>query len=146
MANNNLLEGLYEKYRLLSEETLDIFLEKAKQGSSASLINKIEHCAPNEVRQLIQELMQLSPYLSDRVLMSLVKQQANIPNTLIYEVLKSNSHFYRNPDLMKAIGLMSPPFMSYMRASLLEAEHQFSGLEMDEAKPKPCVPPVIICI
>lgn len=134
MADNNLLDGLYEKYRLLSDETLDIFLEKAKQGSSASLINKIEHCAPNEVRQLIPELMKLSPYLSDKLLMSLVKQQAIIPNTLIYEVLKSNSHFYRNPDLMKAIGLMSPPFMSYMRASLLEAEHQFSGLEMDEAQ------------
>ncbi len=122
------------EYSSLYVESDSTYQDKLDGGNTSMLLNEIAYCTVEQAPGLTKKLRQLSPYLSSEVLTALVKQQKNIPNLLVFEVLLLNPQLVRDINLMAAIKEMKPPLESYMRIALAQSYNHFSDLELLEAQ------------
>ncbi|NTW23692.1 MAG: T9SS type A sorting domain-containing protein [Lentimicrobium sp.] len=127
------LNSSYNEYSVLAETTKTSFQEKSAAGNSTNITDEIVDCTTDQIPVLSQELRLLSPYISNNVLISLIKQK-NIPNAVKFDILSHNIHFLRNKGVLSVLEEMQFPFEDYMTAALMKSYDKYSGLELLEAQ------------
>jgi len=127
------LNSSYNEYSMLAENTKISFQEKSAAGNSSTINDEIIACTPALIPVLSQKLRLLSPYISNELLTSLIRNE-KIPNAVKFDILSRNLHFLRDKNVLRALEEMQFPLEDYMTATLMKSYDKYSGLESLEAR------------
>lgn len=119
---NSLLESLDDLNNAkIALNSAEIMLLIWQDGGNSNLENVVETTLPWDVYLLFNELMGISPYLSDEVLLASVNNPA-FSSLMIKLLMAANTHALHNPEIMQAIYERVPPLPE---AYILEIESGF---------------------
>jgi len=83
-------------------------------GNTTGTKQEIETAQPNQMWQLVADLLAKSPYLSEEVLRTAADQTAVIPEAELFDVLAANPDELRNNSLMDYLEQKENPLPGYM--------------------------------
>jgi len=83
-------------------------------GNTAGTILNIETTQPNQMWQLVADLLSKSPYLSEEVLRVAAEQTTIIPETELFDILAANPDELRNKRLIDYLEQKENPLPRYM--------------------------------
>jgi hypothetical protein len=105
-----------------------VLLHIWQDGGNANLGNEVETTLPWDVYQQFNELMGISPYLSDDVLLAAINNSV-FSSLMIKLLLAANTHAVHNPGIMQAVYDRVPPLPE---AYILEIESGFEEVSQLE--------------
>ncbi|MEJ5304284.1 MAG: hypothetical protein WHT22_12790 [Bacteroidales bacterium] len=110
-------EAVREEYSLADSSYNDVkgLYDYLKDGgNTAGTKLDIETAQPNQMWQLVADLLSKSPYLSEEVLRAAADQTQVIPESELFEVLAANPDELRNNSLMDYLEQKENPLPGYM--------------------------------
>ncbi|MBE0663717.1 MAG: T9SS type A sorting domain-containing protein [Bacteroidales bacterium] len=93
----------YETRLVLLQEKLDKYQRLIDGGDTELLLQKINLSHPGDAIELRRLLLNFSPWLSDTVLISAIGLRHVLPDFMIREIIKANSHASKSPQLNAAL-------------------------------------------
>jgi hypothetical protein len=103
-SGGNELRGLYvNQLNNLNdsiESTTSLLALLVDGGNTEGTKDMVENAWPDETMEVRDDLMAKSPYLSDEVMLSAVKQQVVLPSVIVTEILVANPHSAKSDTLL----------------------------------------------
>lgn len=109
-----------------------VLSESIDQGNTVQLENTVISSTPDESYNVYQELMQTGSYVSNSVLSSAIQKEDVLNETMIRDVLVSNPHAAKSPELMNLIGNRENQLPEYMMAQIEDGFNTLSARELLE--------------
>ncbi|MFU8844771.1 MAG: T9SS type A sorting domain-containing protein [Bacteroidales bacterium] len=109
-------------------------------GDTEALNNEVETSTPPEAIQVYNELMSVSPNLSETVVESSIEKENVLPNAMVRDVMVANPHTSKSLVLLEKLDERFDPMPDYMKAQILagrsiqtlkqELEEQLAGYQL----------------
>lgn len=110
-AGYEVLKKKYEEFAENVQIREEEYLELLDGSDTERLLNEMQFAQPSDALKLHKHLIQLSPWLSDTVLIAVIKAEKVLPQILIVEILKANPQIVRSTKALQAL------FQRYGRSS-----------------------------
>jgi len=122
-------------------ETSEAVLAAMVDGGDTEALNtKVETSTPPEAIQVYNELMSVSPNLSETVVESSIEKENVLPNAMVRDVMVANPHTSKSLVLLEKLDDRFDPMPDYMKAQILagrsiqtlkqELEEQLAGYQL----------------
>lgn len=109
-----------------------VLSESIDQGNTVQLENTVISSTPDEAYNVYQELMQTGSYVSNSVLSSAIQKEDVLNETMIRDILVSNPHAAKSPELMNLISNRENQLPEYMKAQIEDGFNTLSARELLE--------------
>lgn len=112
------------------DRVLNASLQNLKDaGDTPVLESEVDNSIPSETMIIYDELIAVSPYVSETVVESVIDKEQVIPNALLRDVMVANPHSARNSDLVEAIDNRTLEMPNYMKAQILQAKSNLGAMD-----------------
>jgi len=101
-------------------------------GNTLQITSDIFNSTPQESYDLHQELLSISPYLSDTALKSAVQKENVLSNVMIRDILVENPQSVKNEEILDYIDQRSIPMPEYMMNQILNGYNVLGTKEQIE--------------
>ena len=109
-----------------------VLSESIDQGNTIQLENTVISSTPDEAYNVYQELMQTGSYVSNSVLSVAIQKEDVLNEAMIRDVLVSNPHAAKSPELMELVGNRQNPLPEYMMVQIEDGFNTLSTRELLE--------------
>lgn len=109
------------------------YREKVDGGNATQLLQWIHRAHEAEAPDIIRYLKNISPWLSDSVLIAAINAKSLFPDVMIHGLLSTNSQALRSPRVLNALSGRLGKMPAYMKESILEGKSILSEKEAFEA-------------
>ena len=99
-------------------------------GDTEGLTNEVLSAVPNEALQLRNDLLTLSPYLSDSVMVSSVNIEDVLSAVMVKDILVANPHSAKSDTVLKSLDQRINPLPEYMIDEINEGRNELSPIEI----------------
>jgi hypothetical protein len=126
-------ESMLAEYEQLSsdlsilEQTYNVLVDN---GNTSSLESQVETTVPTTANDTKDELLAISPYVSDSVLKTTVANENAIDNIMLKDVLIENPHSAKSEDLLFSLLDRTIPMPDNLMAEILNGRFTLSEMEM----------------
>lgn len=122
-------------YNQIESQLLDIKLDSLIDDSNTNeLVETVLEAYPADSSQVYTELLNITPYLSDTVVFQSVINEDAISNSMITNILTSNSHTLKNDEILEAIENKVNQLDDDMYNQVISALDSISGKETIEGE------------
>ena len=101
-------------------------------GGTDDLVTDVTLATTTQTTQLQQQLLSLSPYLTDTVLSASIAQEEALPNAALRDVMVANPTGARSEKLLEKIDQRSDPMPDYLYNQIVDAGNKPSPREVLE--------------
>ena len=115
-------------------QTRDIYLTLVDGGNSTNVKGRVENISLAQALTLYQDLLALSPNLSEEVMAKLVQKEQEFPATLLTMVLASNPSAVKSAMIQKALSERNTPLNSYQTGLIAAGWNGSSPKELLESE------------
>ncbi len=98
-------------------------------GSTEDALHEVSSTGVGEELRLRNELLQISPNVSEEVLKATVEKTAPLPNVMLRDVLAANPQAGKDKKVMDAVEMLPVPMDEYMVEQIKEAAYSISPKE-----------------
>lgn len=126
------LKAFIESKEALAEALNETLTESIDQGNTVLLENTVFSSTPEESFDVYQELIQTGSYVSKSVLSAAIQKEEVLNEAMIRDVLVSNPHAAKSPELMNLVGNRGNQFPEYMMAQIEDGFNTLSTRELLE--------------
>jgi len=123
------LKTFVEAKEASAEALNEILTESIDQGNTVLLENSVFSSTPDEAYTIYQELMQTGSYVSNDVLSAAIQKEDVLNETMIRDLLVSNPHAAKSPELMDLVGNRENQLPDDMVAQIEEGFNVLSAKE-----------------
>jgi len=99
-------------------------------GSTVSLNTQVINSAPPDAQQLHQELLSVSPFLSDSVVKSSILQENVLPNEMIRDILVANPASTKSDSVLDKLNQRSVPMPDSLMAEIIKSRDTVCNKEV----------------
>lgn len=103
-------------------------------GNTGDLVTDVSVATASQADQLHQQLLSLSPYVTDTVLKTAIVSEEAVPNAMLRDVMVANPTGARSEKLLEQIDQRSVPMPDYLYYQIVEAGENPSPRETLEAR------------
>lgn len=107
----------------------EILTETIDQGNTDLLENIVFSSTPDEAYSVYQELMQTGSFVSNDVLSAAIDKEDVLNEAMIRDVMVSNPHAAKSPELMDLVGNRENQLPEFMMAQIEEGFNILSAKE-----------------
>ena len=115
-------------------QTRDIYLALVDGGNSTNVKGRVENISLSQALTLYQDLLALSPNLSEEVMAKLVQKEQEFPATLLTMILASNPSAVKSAMIQKALSERNTPLNSYQMGLIATGWNGSSPKELLESE------------
>lgn len=118
--------------RLEAEEYRYLYLLLLDNGDTEGLQNFVENTWGTQVWDTRDELMSISPFVSEEVIYTLLDETTTYPHAMVFEIIAANPEILNDPKLVVYLSEKSDPMPQYMIDLLLlygQLSTERSGME-----------------
>jgi len=101
-------------------------------GNTAQLQIDVANAIPAETIEIRQELIDKSPYLSDTVILTAIKNENAIPNAILRDVLILNPQSAKSSNVINSINNRITPVPDYLIEEIIQGRNVLGGKEILE--------------
>ncbi len=123
------LKALIEEKGAMAESLNEVLVTTIDRGNTDLLENTVFSSTPEESFNVYQELIQTGSYVSNSVLSVAIQKEDVLNEAMIRDVLVSNPHAAKSPELMELVGNRQNPLPEYM---MVQIENGFNTLSAKE--------------
>jgi len=120
-----------ENLRDSTEHVLSLWIDG---GNTDPLEFEVSMASTPEALAIYDELMSVSPYLSDQVLNASIDREDVLVDAMIRDILVANPQVAKDENLLQRLDQRSPPLPEYMMAEVMEGENLVTSREKLEAE------------
>jgi len=113
------------------QETLNLLIDA---GNTGSLHWDVYMSTSPEAMQVYQQLMTVSPYLSDTVLSAAILKEDVLVDAMLRDIMVANPHTAKSDALMEKLDQRWMPLPDYMKAQILQGKNLVSVKEQAESR------------
>lgn len=121
-------------YKSESDSASQSLLGLIDNGNTEEKIFDINAAAPSEALVVRDELLQISPFVSDTVLNTSINHEELFNSVMIRDILVANPQSAKSDDLMQELDSRIEPLPDYMRDEILDGIYTLSAKELLESK------------
>ncbi|MCX6286759.1 MAG: T9SS type A sorting domain-containing protein [Bacteroidetes bacterium] len=103
-------------------------------GSTPSLNSQVQTSIPPDAVQLHQDLLSISPYLSDTVVKLSILKENVLPNEMIRDILVANPASAKSEDVLDKLNQRSNPMPDSLMAEIIAGKDSISSKEILQAR------------
>jgi hypothetical protein len=109
------------------QDSLNVFIDG---GNTPGINFEILTSFPDDALQLHQELLDISPYLSDTILKSAIEHENVLLNAMVRDVLVANPQAAKEPSIMAKLDERMDPFPDYMKDEIAAGLQYYGAKEL----------------
>ncbi len=128
-----IIQGNLQSAKQDYDNLREIYIALVDGGNTEELLDNVMYAEYAESWQLYQDLLSQSPALSSEVMMTAVKQDSALPNSLLTLVLAANPSAAKNPELMQALYEKQNPLSAYQLSLIEQGKNSTSLKELLES-------------
>ncbi len=115
----------------LIEDSLNLLVDG---GNTEALLANVQSSFPEQAVDLYQDLIALSPYLSDSVIKQAIEKEEVINNPMIRDIMVANSQSAKSDELLNALENRIEPLPEAMWNEILSGDTLVSAKEIMESE------------
>jgi hypothetical protein len=112
------------------QNILDVLVDA---GDTDGLTSEVQGSVPPEAMEIYNELMNVSPYLSDTVVGAAIQKEDVLPGVMVRNIMVANPNTAKSKRLMQQLNERWNPLPDYMIAQILQGRSLISIREKTEA-------------
>jgi hypothetical protein len=120
--------SVFEESTLMLNELIQDYRQLVDDGNTSVLVQTVQSINYSQALELYYELMQISPNLSDEVIIEALAK-LELPNVLMAQILSSNPHAAKSGLIQQAVEERPIPFDEYQKTQISLGLQQFSSKE-----------------
>ncbi|MCX6269749.1 MAG: T9SS type A sorting domain-containing protein [Bacteroidetes bacterium] len=124
----------YQRAEGSADSIKQTLLLRIDGGSTTAISSEIITSSPDQSEQLRENLMSLSPFLSNTVLISSIQKENVLPNAMIRDILVSNPQSAKSGTVLNELDYRSVPMPDYMFDQILDGQYISGAQENMKAK------------
>lgn len=124
----------YSDSKVLADSLIEVHETTVDAGSTAEMSEEVADCTPADAPMIYNELITISPYVSDSVVQNAIQNEESLSNVMIRDVMISNPHASKSDETIDMIAGRSNPMPDYMMEQILQGEDSISAKELLEAE------------
>jgi hypothetical protein len=119
---------LYENKAIsIIKDSLEMLIDG---GDTPGFNFEIRTSFPDEALQLHQDLMNISPYLSDTILKSAIERENVLINAMIRDILIANPQAAKSPEILEKLDDRLDPIPDYMMDEIISGRDYYGAKEL----------------
>lgn len=130
---DDLAQSLAEQQMKVDSLTTSL-LQVVDGGNTEALNTDILLSTSQQSLELMEELIQQSPYLSDTVMKSAIDKETVLPNEMIRDIMVENLQFTQSDNILNELDNRFTPMPDYMLAEILAGNDSLSPKENLDAQ------------
>jgi hypothetical protein len=103
-------------------------------GNTDNKVVDVNLAFPSEAMLVRDDLLQISPYVSDTVIKTAINREELLNNAMLRDIMVANPHSAKSEPLMQELDMRLDPMPEYMRDEILEGVFLLSDKELLEAR------------
>lgn len=127
--DNTLSEAVLPVIQDSIDDMEDQLLELIDGGNTAETLNLIELTETGEELNLMNSLLDISPFLSEEVLVSTAEENEVLPDIMISNILTANSQAAKSEQVQTALNNRTVPMPDYLRDTINQGLFEMSAME-----------------
>jgi hypothetical protein len=109
------------------EDSINVIID---EGDTPGLNFEILTSFPDDALQLHQDLLDISPYLSDTIIKSAIERENVLLNAMVRDVLVANPQAAKEPSIMAKLDERLNPLPGYMMEEIAEGKQYYGAKEL----------------
>jgi hypothetical protein len=128
------IDGATLAYKSEADTASLILTALIDEGNTEDKVVDLNLAAPAEALLVRDNLLQISPYVSDTVIKTAINREELLNNAMLRDIMVANPHSAKSEQIMQELDMRLDPMPEYMKDEILEGIFLLSDKELMEAR------------